>query len=335
MVDSIYIYAMVSMGTIAAVLAGGLGIASKFFQIEEDERVGKIEEVLPGADCGACGFGGCSAFAEAVVNGEVEANGCPVGGKETAQKIADIMGLETKEQEEKQTAVVLCRGNSAHTTSRGKYQGIETCQACETINAGEKACRFGCLSFGDCVAVCPFAAIEMGAEGLPEINPEKCTACGKCVVACPRDIIILAPLSGKNHIRCVSKDPGAEVRKICEVGCIACGLCVQECPVEAIEIENNRAVLDYKKCINCGLCSLKCPTGTIEFKGKIIEDIEITESCVGCTRCASECPQEAISGEVRQQHGINSEECINCGLCFQICQVDGAIEVSHREEKID
>ena len=320
----IYLYSVMSMGAIAALLALGLGVASKVFRVSRDQRIEAIEELLPAVNCGACGYAGCGNFAEAVVKGEAGVNGCPVGGDEIATRIAEIMETDS-EGTARQVARLLCKGGFKHTAKKGKYAGIKTCQAVALINGGTKCCSYGCLSYGDCAAVCPFGAIIMSEEGLPVIIEEKCTACGRCVEACPQHILILASVSVKNDISCHSTAPGKIVNKICEVGCIGCGLCVKVCPVTAIELRDNLAVLDYDKCINCGLCSEKCPTGTIEFQGRLIEEIEITDKCVGCTRCVRECPVEAISGEVKQKHEIDPEKCVKCGLCAEVCKVKGAI----------
>lgn len=316
------------MGGIAIVLAAGLGIASKKFHVERDERIDKVEEVLPGANCGACGFAGCASFAEAVVAGEAPVDGCPVGGENVAQKIGDILG-KTASGGERQIAQVLCAGGWKETTHPAEYRGIESCKAANMVNGGTKSCQYGCLGLGDCVAACPFDAIKMGENGLPEVDPDKCTGCGKCVEACPRNIITLAPISSQNHIRCSSHDTGKVVTKICEVGCIGCGICARVCPVDAITIEDNLAIIDYDKCINCGLCAEKCPKGTIEFTGKKIKDIYITEKCVGCTLCAKACPVDAIEGELKKQHEIDPDKCVKCGICYDTCKVDGAIKVEY------
>ncbi|MFW6007361.1 MAG: 4Fe-4S binding protein, partial [Halanaerobiales bacterium] len=228
-----------------------------------------------------------------------------------------------------EVAQLLCKGGTQKTKTRLKYQGIESCKAADTINAGSKACEYGCLGFGDCVEICPFDAMELNEQGLPEIDFDKCTGCGKCVEICPRNILVLAPEDKKNHIRCSSHDEGKIVRKICEVGCIGCGICVRTCPVDAITMEDNLAVIDYEKCVNCGLCAEKCPTNTIEFSGKKIEEITITDKCVGCTRCVKACPVDAIDGEIKEKHEIDQEQCIKCGICNDTCQVDGAIEVKY------
>ncbi|MGM0419539.1 MAG: RnfABCDGE type electron transport complex subunit B [Bacillota bacterium] len=323
--QSTFLYSVLSMGGIGALLALGLGFASQAFRVERDPKIDEINEELPGANCGACGYAGCEAFAEAVANGEAPITGCPVGGEGVAEALAEIMGTEA-EQEEEEVAVVLCKGGTKETVKSAQYEGIETCVAASTVGLSEKKCSYGCLGFGDCEVVCPFDAITMNENNLPVVDPEKCTACNKCVEKCPHDLFVLAPMSGQNHIRCSSHDSGKFVRKICEVGCIACQQCVKVCPVDAIEMQDNLAVLDYEKCINCGLCAEKCPTNTIDFYGKKITHIEITDDCVGCTRCAPACPVDAISGELKEKHVIDQEKCIQCGICYDVCKVEGAIE---------
>ncbi|ADO77377.1 RnfABCDGE type electron transport complex subunit B [Halanaerobium praevalens] len=325
-----YLYSLVSMGGIAAVLAAGLGFASERFKVEQDPRVGKVEDALPGVNCGACGYAGCSAFAEAVAAGEAPVNGCPVGGDKVAAEVAEIMGADSDDSGDKLVAELLCAGGIKETAKSGKYQGIQTCKAANAVNGGEKSCQYSCLGFGDCESVCPFDAIYMSENGLPQIDPEKCTACGKCITECPRNILLLAPMSAQNHIRCSSHNSGKIVRKSCEVGCIACSLCAKVCPVDAIEIKDNLAVIDYEKCVNCGKCAEKCPTGTIQFEGKMIEKVEINDNCVGCTLCARACPVEAIEGEVKNRHQIDQDKCIQCGLCFEACNVK-AVDVFYQD----
>ncbi len=319
--DSIFLYAFLSMGGLAAFLAAGLGFASRTFYVEKDPRVEEANEILPGANCGACGYAGCENFAEAVVQGETPVVGCPVGGEEVAEKLAELLGAEA-ETSEKQIARLLCKGGRQETAKNASYRGIESCVAASAVGLAEKKCSYSCLGFGDCEEVCPFDAITMNDNGLPVVHDDKCTACNNCVEKCPHDLFVLGPASGQNHIRCSSHDPGKVVRKICEVGCIACTQCVRVCPVDAIEMQDNLAVLDYEKCINCGLCAEKCPANTIDFYGEKITAIEITEDCIGCTKCAQECPVDAISGEAKEQHEIDDEKCIKCGICYDVCPVD-------------
>ena len=263
----LYIKSILSLGGISALLAAGLGYASLRFRVKKDERQEKIEVSLPGANCGACGYAGCSSFAEAVVSGEASVSGCPVGGDELAEKIADIMD-EDASNAEKETARVLCKGGNKETSHSSDYSGIETCKAVNIVNGGTKVCDYGCLGFGDCAEVCPFDGIIINNNGLPEINEKNCSGCGKCADICPQNIIIMAPESVGNNIMCSSHEEAGLITKICEVGCIGCGLCIKTCPVDAIDMEDNLAVLNYEKCINCGLCADKCPTGTIEFMEK-------------------------------------------------------------------
>ena len=326
--DSIYIYSLISMGGLGALLAAGLGFAAKTFYVERDQRTNQVDDVLPGVNCGACGYAGCSSFAEALVAGDAPINGCPVGGEKLAQLLGEIMG-STAVVGEKKIAQVLCAGGRKETRHPAEYRGIQSCRAAVMVSGGTKSCQYGCLGLGDCVTACPFGAIMISDNGLPVIDPEKCTACNKCVLACPREIITLVAQSKENHIRCSSCDPGKVVRKICEVGCIGCRLCVKTCPVDAITMENNLAMIDYSNCINCGLCADKCPTGAIEFNGSKITEIEITDKCVGCTRCVKACPVAAISGELKSRHVIAQDKCIKCGICYEACKVKGAISVQY------
>src|SRR5690554_1791897 len=320
------------MGGIAALLALGLGFASRAFYVERDERIDKIEEALPGANCGACGYAGCSSFAEAVASGEAPADGCPVCNDDAAVRIAEIMGSAVSDSDCKYPQV-LCNGGLKESRRTAEYQGIKSCKAADAVSGGTKSCHYGCLGLGDCVKACPFDAITIGENGLPLIDLEKCGGCGQCAEACPRNIIVMVSQTAENHILCSSHDPGKEARKICEVACIGCGLCGRVCPVDAITIEDNLAVIDYENCVNCGLCAEKCPTGAIRFSGSRIEEIKITDNCVGCTRCAKECPVGAIEGELKEKHEIDPEKCIKCGICYDVCKVKGAIEVKYHQEE--
>ncbi|KXS37601.1 MULTISPECIES: RnfABCDGE type electron transport complex subunit B [unclassified Candidatus Frackibacter] len=256
--------AVPSMGILGAAFAGGLTIASVKLAVETDPRIEEIEDALPGANCGACGEPGCGSFAEAVVSGGAKADGCPVGGSEVADKIAEIMGADAGQESVRSLARVLCRGGNQETFARSEYRGIQSCKAADIASSGSKSCSYGCLGFGDCAVICPFDAIEMNDNGLPVIIDEKCTGCGNCVDECPKEIITLAPEDKEVHIRCSSHNEGKTVKSICEVGCIGCGICAKKCPVDAITMENNLAVLDYGDCINCGACVKACPMDTIE-----------------------------------------------------------------------
>lgn len=260
--------AVASLGAIGLLSALVLYVASKKFAVYEDPRIDKVAEVLPQANCGGCGYPGCSGFAEACVKaGSLEGKLCPVGGQPVMTRVASILGLEASASEPK-VAVVRCNGSCEHRPRITQYDGAVSCAIAHATYGGETGCSFGCLGCGDCVSACQFGAIRINPEtGLPEVNEEACTACGACVKACPRNIIEIRP-KGKNNRRmvvtCVNKDKGALTRKSCEVGCIGCGKCVKICPFEAISLENNLAYIDPLKCKLCRKCEAECPQGAIQ-----------------------------------------------------------------------
>ncbi|MFH0732169.1 MAG: RnfABCDGE type electron transport complex subunit B [Candidatus Omnitrophota bacterium] len=255
---------------IPTIVLGGLGLifglwlafALKIFHVETDPRAEQILKILPGANCGACGFAGCQGFAEALIRGKTELSCCALCGNEMRERLGTILGVEAT-QKIKRLATLKC-GGGTRCADKYDYSGPETCMAAEMLLGGNKACHYACLGFGDCKLVCPFNAITMGEDRLPSINPEKCTACGKCVTACPKKVLVLTLFDKLYHIKCSSRDKGAKVMKICKVGCIACGKCATTCPTKAIVIKDNLAVIDYEKCINCGACFKVCPTHAIE-----------------------------------------------------------------------
>lgn len=260
----ILIESIAVLGFLGLLLGIGLGIASKKLAVQTDPRVGLVLGVLPGANCGACGFAGCFQYARAVVEQTTSISPCPVGGQETADRIAVILGRDGSVLE-KRSARIHCGGDFIR-RRKGEYEGIPTCAAAATIPGGTLQCEFGCFGFGDCVRVCPFGAM-MRRESLPPlVDEQKCTGCGKCVDACPRNLIELVPLSRRTVVACSSKHRGSLVRSVCDVGCIGCAICVQKCPVQAIGLEENLAVIRYELCDNRAVCVSVCPTKCIERK---------------------------------------------------------------------
>ena len=250
------------LGGLGVVFGLGLSYASKIFAVDIDKRIAMIKEVLPGANCGACGYPGCDAFATGVVEGSAKIDGCPVGGYETASKIAEIMGA-TVDECEKKVARIFCRGTYSASKEKYDYYGIEDCFTASQVFGGQKACAHGCLGFGNCKDACAFDAIVI-EEGIARILEENCTGCGKCVEACPQNIIELVPEKKRYAVLCRSKDKGAITRKSCSVGCIGCMKCVKACPKDAISMVDNHAVIDTEKCVNCGVCVKVCPTSAIK-----------------------------------------------------------------------
>lgn len=264
---SLILIAVISLGVIALILAIILYAASKKFAVYEDPRIAQVAEVLPQANCGGCGFPGCSGFADACVKaGSLEGKFCPVGGQPVMNKVADILGLAANAAEPK-VAVVRCNGTCANRPRTNVYDGARSCAIEAALYGGETGCSYGCLGCGDCVAACQFGAIHMNAEtGLPEVDEAKCTACGACAKACPRSIIEIRPQGKKSrrvYVSCVNKDKGAVARKACTASCIGCGKCVKTCPFEAITLENNLAYIDADKCKSCRKCEEVCPQHAI------------------------------------------------------------------------
>jgi Na+-translocating ferredoxin:NAD+ oxidoreductase subunit B len=253
--------AVISLGGMGLVAAVALGFAAKKFAVAVDPREAALLEVLSGANCGACGYPGCGAYAKAVVAGQVAPNLCTPGGQGTIDDIARIMGVEAVAAEA-QIAVVLCQGDNRKARAKYRYQGLYDCQAAQRLADGPKECPGGCLGLGTCARVCPFAAIEMTADGLAVISRDKCTGCRKCIGACPRQVIRMTPASATVHVLCNSHDKGAVVRKYCSIGCIACQICKKAVP-EAYRIEEQLAQIDYAHADGAEAAVAKCPTKCI------------------------------------------------------------------------
>jgi Na+-translocating ferredoxin:NAD+ oxidoreductase RNF subunit RnfB len=253
----------------AVAYIGGLGllfgiilaVASKLFAVKQDPLVEDVLCSLPGANCGACGYSGCEAYAKAVASGEAEITLCTVGGKAVACKIADLTGREAGESK-RMVARAICGGTLNNRKVDFEYEGPETCTDAALLYGGDNVCPYGCLGRGDCMRACPYDAITM-VDGVAFILEDKCMSCEICVGVCPKGIIEMVPEDAAVTIACSNKDKGATAMKGCKTACIACGKCVRECPVDAIEINDFLAKIDYEKCINCGKCIEVCPTNAI------------------------------------------------------------------------
>ncbi len=254
--------ALVVLGFFGLLFGVGLALAAKKFAVEVDPRVEQVLEVLPNANCGACGYPGCSGFAKAVVAGEAPITGCTPGGKPVAEKIAAILGREVEAAGEAMVAVVMCNGG-VRARDKFIYDGIADCRAAKIVADGQKLCPYGCLGFGTCVEACPFGALTMTENALPATDFDRCTGCGICVKVCPTGVMQLVPKRSAIYVACNSRDKGAFVRKACESGCIACRLCEKNCPYDAIHVSDNLARIDFAKCKLCGICIEVCPTKTI------------------------------------------------------------------------
>lgn len=264
-----------SLITIAIITLAGIGIlaalilyfAAKKFHVEEDPRIDLVEEALPAANCGGCGFPGCRSFAEALVKADEFGDmNCPVGGNDVMEKVAEILG-KTVEKTAPKVAVLKCNGSCDNRPKTSEYDGATSCAIAASTYGGETGCSYGCLGLGDCEVACDFDALYINKEtGLPEVDDEKCVACGACVTACPKNLFELrkqGPKSRRIYVSCANKDKGGVARKACTVACIGCGKCAKECAFDAITIVNNLAYIDDDKCRLCRKCVTVCPTNAI------------------------------------------------------------------------
>ena len=259
---------------IAIGILGGLGLifglvlaaASKIFYVETDPRLEALNECLPGANCGGCGYAGCGGYAEAVLAGEAPIGACASGGNECVQAMAAIMGVEAGEMK-RTVAFVRCAGyhrvdgdgTSQGAKRKGEYEGFKDCLAASKVGGnGPIACKFGCLGFGSCVKACKYDAISI-VDHVALVDKEKCVGCMACAKACPRNVITRVEYEKQVFIPCKSHAKGAITVRGCSEGCIGCGLCLKICPEQAISMDRSLAVIDYDKCTSCGLCATVCP----------------------------------------------------------------------------
>ncbi|MDR2775108.1 MAG: Fe-S cluster domain-containing protein [Tannerella sp.] len=259
--------AIILLGITGAIAALILFVLSKKFEVKEDPRIARTLEILPGANCGGCGYPGCGGFAVACVKAEsLEGLSCPVGGSEVMREIASITGKDTGDTVSK-IAVVRCNGTCEVRPRTNKYDGARNCAIASALYCGETACTFGCLGFGDCVNACTFDAIHINPKtGIAGVTEDKCVACGACVKACPVKIIEMrkkGPKSRRIFVSCMNKDKGGIARKACANACIGCGKCSKECVFDAITMSDNLAYIDDTKCRLCRKCTATCPTGAI------------------------------------------------------------------------
>ena len=256
------VVAALVVGFVGLFIGFFLGISGEKFKVEVDEKESAVLEVLPGNNCGGCGYAGCSGLAAAIAKGEAPVNQCPVGGAPVAAKIGEIMGVAADEGEKK-VAFVKCAGDCEKANNDYEYTGLTDCAALAFVpNGGPKTCNYECLGGGTCVKACPFDAIHV-VDGVAVVDKEACKACGKCVAACPKHLIELVPYSASHLVRCSSKDKGKDVMAACSVGCIGCHLCEKNCEYDAVHVEDNIAYIDQSKCVGCGKCAEKCPKKAI------------------------------------------------------------------------
>lgn len=247
-----------AMGLIIGLI---LAVASVIMAVPKDEKAEAVLEVLPGANCGACGYSGCSGYAKALAHGEAQPGLCSPGGEECVKAIAKVLGVEAGTIERK-TAVVKCDGTCENSPLKMEYQGIDTCAAAAALHGGTKNCSYGCIGFGDCVNVCEYDAIKI-EDSVARISPSKCKSCGMCVKTCPKHLISIVPVKKQAVVMCSNCDKGAAATAACRTACIACMKCAKACPVGAIKIEKFHAVVNPQLCTGCSECAKVCPKNCI------------------------------------------------------------------------
>lgn len=248
-----------------------LAIASRIFAVKTDERIPQVQELLPGANCGGCGFTGCAALAEAIVRGEATPNACNSCSAENMKAIGAIMGIEVADKVPMQ-AQVRCSGKCGVAKLQYHYEGARSCIAADRMGGGDKLCAWGCIGLGTCVEVCKFDALHI-VDGVAVVDHTKCSGCGACVNICPKNLIELLPVESEYYVACRSKEKGALTRKQCDAGCIGCGICAKLCPEGAITVTDFVAYIDQSKCKKCGICAEKCPRKIIRHENEVYDDL--------------------------------------------------------------
>jgi Na+-translocating ferredoxin:NAD+ oxidoreductase subunit B len=265
--SEIVLYTIISLTGLGLIAAAILYFVATKFKVFEDPRIDEVEQALPLTNCGGCGHPGCRAFAEACVKADDLSDlHCPVGGNETMQNVASILGMEVEERD-KYVAVVRCAGSLEYRQKTSIYEGAPSCAVAASLYGGDTGCSYGCLYLGDCVKSCDFEAMYLDpVTGLPVVIEDKCVACNACVTSCPKDIMELWPQGRKNrkiYVACINEDKGGTAKKACEVACTGCSKCEKECKYDAITIENYLAYIDPEKCKLCRKCVDVCGSHSI------------------------------------------------------------------------
>ena len=274
---------------------------------------------LPGLNCGLCGSqGGCRGYAVRIVAGEHNLGLCRPGGETLRARLSELAS-EFDTTQPASTATLNCQGSARVQQDRFEYRGVATCRASVIVAGGPRQCRYGCLRLGDCAAACPFGAIAHDKDGLPRIDFARCTGCGHCVTACPKDLIRLAPKAQQVHLACICQARAEGVSGSCSRGCTSCGICLDACPFGAIVWDRALPRIITERCRSCSICVYKCPAKTYIDRIPVRPTAFIGLQCTGCEQCKSVCPTDCIMGKKNEHHKVIRGQCIGCGQCFEVC----------------
>lgn len=306
------------IGGVGLVLAVGLGIASRRLAVENTELIERIVAVLPGTNCGVCGYAACSRYARAVAAGTAGEKLCVPGGAQVAVQLAEFMSLAAAPREPVY-AVVRCQGGRDQARPLVRYEGVEDCFAAHALGKGPSVCREACLGLGTCVHTCPRGAISIRDNGVAWVDAERCNGCGDCLESCPRALIALVPSLHKIYLACANRDSGPGVAEYCSVGCTACGVCARLSAPGAVSMKYNLPVLDYANGDNFVVAAHRCPQRSFVDLVKARPKANIDSKCDGCGACREHCPVDAIRGENGSRHEIDKAGCVGCGICLDKC----------------
>ena len=301
------IYAFIIVGILGLLFGVGLAFASRVLAVQKDEKVEQVESALPGLNCGACGYAGCAAYAEAVAKEGERLDLCGPGGAEATQKLGEIMGVEVDVSAEKWVTQVHCRGGEGVTTKLFEYNGLHDCNALYQLYGGNFACKEGCLGLGSCIKVCPVNAIDYDEEGKVWVDKDTCISCGRCVDICPTGVMQWVPYSADYIVACNNHDTAKNVRKYCKVGCIACKLCEKKSPEGGYKVENNLSRIDFSATGDRSAGAEKCPPKCIVQVGEPVgEALQTEEAAVESHSTAAAASDEA-SNDRSANRDVNDE----------------------------
>lgn len=314
------------MGAMGLIFGAVLSIVGQKFAVPENPVQKAVRELLPGANCGGCGYAGCDAYADAVAAGKAAVNKCPVGGDSVASAIGEVMGVEAEAQDP-MVATVMCRGGGDRCQTRFEYHGPMDCKSVSLAAQGDKACAYACLGLGDCQKACPFGAISVNGQRLAEVDESKCKGCAMCVMSCPRGILQLMPQSHAVHRQCSAMERGKVVRDNCTAGCVGCGKCQRSCKFGALVMKNDLPEIDLEKCTGCMQCADNCPTGALQARDAQRRRAVIDfDRCNACGDCEGACQFEAIIKNEEGKHVVVDWNCTGCASCQAACP-NGCIQM--------